>query len=159
MLIAMRLEKVFDKDGSLEAYLNVIPYGRNSSGRNIAGIQKAAQGVFGVDAADLNLSQSAYLAGLPQSPSYYTPFTNNGKLKDEADLQPGLNRMKTVLNRMYDAEYITKEEYDEALAYDLVADFIAKTKTNTDRSFLTVEVEKRAKQILKNKFAEEDGYT
>src|SRR5690625_1100040 len=64
ILLAMRLEKFFDKDEILEAYLNVIPYGRNSSGRNIAGIQTAAQGVFGVDASELNLAQSAYLAGL-----------------------------------------------------------------------------------------------
>src|SRR5690625_4138153 len=67
--------------------------------------------------------------------------------------------MKTVLNRMYDAAYITKEEYDGALDYDLESDFIKKPKSNTERSYLVDEVEKRAKKILITKLAEEDGYT
>lgn len=159
ILLAMRLEKFFNKDQILEAYLNIIPYGRESSGKNVAGIQTAAQGIFGIDAKDLNVTQAAYLAGMPQSPTYYTPFTNKGDLKDKADLQPGLNRMKTVLSRMYDAGYITKEEYDEALDYDLVSDFSGKSESEAERSFLTVEVEKRAKQILKDKLAKEAGYT
>src|SRR5690606_27370730 len=75
ILIALRLEKFFDKDEILEAYLNIIPYGRNSSGRNIAGVQTAAQGIFGVDAKDLNLPQAAFIAGIPQNPYTYTPFS------------------------------------------------------------------------------------
>src|SRR5699024_11912891 len=81
------------------------------------------------------------------------------KLKEEADLQPGLNRMKTVLNRMYDAAYITKKEYDGALDYDLKSDFIKKPKSNTEKSYLVDEVEKRAKKILITKLAKEEGYT
>ncbi|HZW67993.1 MAG TPA: biosynthetic peptidoglycan transglycosylase, partial [Pseudogracilibacillus sp.] len=50
ILLALRLENFFEKDEILEAYLNIVPYGREASGRNIAGIQAAAQGVFGVDA-------------------------------------------------------------------------------------------------------------
>src|SRR5699024_10180856 len=123
ILLALRLERFFEKDEILEAYLNIVPYGRDSSGRNIAGVQTAAQGIFGLDAKDVNLAQAAYLAGLPQSPSAYTPFVSGGGLKDEEDIQYGLNRMKTALNRMLDMEYITQEEYDEAINYDLVADF------------------------------------
>src|SRR5690625_2041797 len=78
ILLALRLERFFDKDEILEAYLNVIPYGRNAAGENIAGIQTAAKGVFGVKANELNLPQAAYLAGLPQSPSAYTPFKSSG---------------------------------------------------------------------------------
>src|SRR5690625_4144923 len=124
ILLALRLERFFDKDEILEAYLNVIPYGRNSSGDNIAGIQTAAQGVFGVDADELNLPQAAYLAGLPQSPSAYTPFVNTGGLKSKDGLEPGINRMKSVLKRMYDAEFINEDEYEEALDYDITEDFI-----------------------------------
>src|SRR5699024_6897790 len=80
ILLAMRLEHFFDKDEILESYLNIIPYGRSGAGRNIAGIQTAAQGVFGVDAADLTLPQAAFLAGLPQNPYTYTPFDGNGNL-------------------------------------------------------------------------------
>ncbi len=159
ILLALRLEKFFTKDEILEAYLNIVPFGRDASGQNIAGIQTASQGVFGIDADELNLPQAAYLAGLPQSPSYYTPFTNKGKLKEEADLEPGLKRMKTVLSRMYQADYITKKEYDEALDYDLSSDFIKKSKSPSRRSFLMAEVEKRVKGILKQQLAEADGYT
>src|SRR5699024_11666666 len=56
------------------------------------------------------LPQAAYLAGLPQSPSAYTPFVNTGGLKSEDGLEPGINRMKSVLKRMYDAEFINEDE-------------------------------------------------
>ncbi|GIW49876.1 MAG: hypothetical protein KatS3mg080_0487 [Anoxybacillus sp.] len=81
VLLALRLEKFFSKDEILEAYINVVPFGRNASGRNIAGVQAAAKGVFGVDAKELTLPQAAFLAGLPQSPFRYTPFTSKGELK------------------------------------------------------------------------------
>lgn len=72
ILLALRLEKFFSKEEILEAYLNSTTFGRNSNGRNIAGIQAASKGIFGVDAKDLNIAQAAYIAGLPQSPYLYT---------------------------------------------------------------------------------------
>src|SRR5690606_17891189 len=72
ILLALRLERFFEKDEILEAYLNIVPFGRNSSGQNIAGVQTAAVGIFGKNADELNIPQSAFIAGLPQSPSYYT---------------------------------------------------------------------------------------
>jgi len=160
ILLALRLERFFDKDEILEAYLNVIPYGRNAAGDNIAGIQTAAKGVFGVKANELNLPQAAYLAGLPQSPSAYTPFKGTGGLKSEEGLEPGLNRMKNVLKRMLDAGFITEEEYKEASEYDIVADFTEKKKSPRERyPALVAELERRAKDILKVKLAEDDGYT
>ncbi|MGY0694772.1 transglycosylase domain-containing protein [Virgibacillus sp. FSP13] len=160
ILLSLRLEQFFEKDQILEAYLNIIPYGRDASGRNIAGIQTAAKGIFDVDAKDLNLPQGAYLAGLPQSPSYYTPFLNNGGLKDKADLQPGINRMKSVLERMYDEEYITKKEYIKALKYDITADFKEATDSSLEKyPYLTFEIEKRAVEILTKQLAKDDGYT
>ncbi|HLS08213.1 transglycosylase domain-containing protein [Lentibacillus sp.] len=160
ILIAMRLERFFEKDEILEAYLNIVPYGRDASGSNIAGIQTAAQGIFGIDASEINLPQAAYLAGLPQSPSYYTPFKNSGGLKDEAGLQPGLNRMKSVLSRMYESDYITKEQYDEALAYDISADFMEEFKSPAEKyPYLTYEAEKRASDIIMEHLAKEDGYS
>src|SRR5690625_492371 len=160
ILLAMRLEKFFDKEEILEAYLNVIPYGRNSSGRNIAGIQTAARGIFGVDAKDLNLAQAAYLAGLPQSPSYYTPFARTGGLKSEEGSEPGLNRMKVVLNRMLEAGFISDEEYKKALNYDIVSDFINPIPSPTEKyGYLTAELEERAKDIIKEQLVLEDGYS
>ncbi|MGM8365859.1 transglycosylase domain-containing protein [Virgibacillus sp. W0181] len=160
IVLALRLENFFEKDEILEAYLNVIPYGRNASGDNIAGIQTAAQGIFGINADEINLAQAAYLAGLPQSPSKYTPFVNTGGLKNEEDLEPGINRMKSVLKRMYDAEYITEEKYKEALEYDIVADFSEAKESPRDKTpHLVITIQEKAEEILMEKLAEDNGYT
>ncbi|MEW9675529.1 transglycosylase domain-containing protein [Lentibacillus sp. L22] len=160
ILLSLRLERFFTKDQILEAYLNIIPYGRDASGQTIAGIQTAAQGVFGIDAKDLNLPQSAYLAGLPQSPSYYTPFLTNGKKKKKEHLQPGIKRMKSVLKRMYEEKYISKKEYEKAIDYDITADFTKAKKSSLEKyPYLTVEIETRAKKIIAKKLAKSDGYT
>ncbi|MGC3164790.1 transglycosylase domain-containing protein, partial [Enterococcus faecium] len=75
------------------------PFGRNNKGQNIAGVQEAARGIFGVDAKDVTLPQAANIAGLPQSPITYSPYTNTGALKD--DLSAGLARKDFVLFSMY----------------------------------------------------------
>src|SRR5699024_8191008 len=102
----------------------------------------------------------AYLAGLPQSPSAYTPFISGGGLKDDEGLKPGLNRMKTVLKRMYDVGFIDQGQYEEALAYDIVDDFVKKAASPTDRyGYVVDELEKRSKKIIKEFLAQEDGYS
>lgn len=160
MLLALRLENFFTKDQIMEAYLNIIPYGREASGQNIAGIQAASQGVFGVDADDLNLPQAAYLAGLPQSPSANTPFANNGGLKEEENMQKGLKRMKTVLNRMYDQDYITHDEYDDAIDYDIVDDFNEESTAPQEKyPRLVHELKEDAKKIVRDNLIEDDDLT
>src|SRR5699024_10862323 len=157
---ALRLERFFEKGEILEAYLNVIPYGRDASGSNIAGAQTAAKGIFGIDVNELSLPQSAYLAGMPQNPYTFTPFLTGGTLKDEEGLQPGINRMNTVLKRMLDAEFITEEEYNEAVDYDIVADFTTKSESPREKyPVLVFELEKEAKKVLTNVLAKDDGYT
>lgn len=158
ILLALRVESFFEKDAILEAYLNVSPFGRNSSGRNIAGVQAAAEGIFGIPASELNLAQSAYIAGLPQSPFGYTPFTNEGTVK--SNLEPGLNRQKTVLSRMYHVGFISEKEYETALTYDVTKDFIqAQPPAFEQYPWLTTEIEKRAKKIISIYLAKQDGYT
>ncbi|MDM5221613.1 transglycosylase domain-containing protein [Peribacillus sp. NJ11] len=157
ILLALRVEKFFEKEEILETYLNVSTLGRNSSGRNIAGVESAAEGIFGVEAKDLTLPQSAFIAGLPQSPFGYTPYTQKGKLKENQE--PGINRMKTVLKRMYSNGYITKDEYDKATAYDITKDFIGKKELPSEKyPWLTYEIEKRSIEILSVSLAKEDGY-
>jgi penicillin-binding protein 1B len=157
ILLALRLEKFFDKKEILEAYLNVSTFGRNSSGKNIAGVQAAAKGIFGVDASQLSLPQAAFIAGLPQSPFGYTPYTQKKTIKN--DLTPGLNRMKTVLKRMYDGGYINEQQYTEALAYDITQDFIPpKESLQEQYPWLTAEIEKRSIDILASILAKQDGY-
>lgn len=158
ILLALRLEKFFDKDEILEAYLNVSTFGRNSSGRNIAGVQSAAEGIFGVNASELTLPQAAFIAGLPQSPFGYTPFTQGGKVKD--NLEPGLTRMKTVLNRMYNLDKITKEQYEDAISYDITKDFIGpKSSPIENYPWVTYEIQKRSIEIIAEMLAKEDGYS
>src|SRR5690606_6959508 len=106
ILLAIRLERFLEKDEILEAYLNIVSFGRNSSGQHVAGIESAAQGIFGISAKELNLPQAAFIAGLPQNPYKYTPFDQDGSVKES--LEPALNRMKTVLKRMLATGYITK---------------------------------------------------
>ena len=157
ILLALRLEKFFSKKEILEAYLNVSTFGRNSSGKNIGGVQAAAKGIFGKNASELTLPQSAFIAGLPQSPFGYTPFTREGTVKN--NLEPGLTRMKTVLKRMYDGGHIDETQYAEASAYDITQDFIPAGDNPLEKyPFLTFEVEKRAIEVLTNVLAKNDGY-
>ena len=158
ILLAMRLEHFMEKEEILEAYLNIIPYGRNANGDNIAGIATAAEGVFNVDAKDLTLPQAAYLAGIPQSPFAYTPFYNQSRgIKEDEYLKPGIDRMKTVLFRMKETGYITKQQYDEAVAYDIKKDFRKSIpRANEVYPYLTQEIQNRTVDILAKIMAEED---
>ena len=158
ILLAFRLEKFMSKEEILEAYLNIIPYGRNSSGRNIAGIETAAQGIFGIPASKLNLPQAAYIAGIPQAPFKYTPFTNKGEQKSAEGMKPGIDRMKTVLYRMQEVGYISEKEYNEAIGYDITKDLKGYEERPEDKyPWLTAELEMRAKEIFAKILAEEDG--
>ncbi|MGM8215637.1 transglycosylase domain-containing protein [Bacillaceae bacterium W0354] len=160
ILIALRLENFFDKEEILEAYLNIVPFGRDSSGRNIAGVQAAAQGLFDVDASELNVAQAAYIAGLPQSPFAYTPFDNGGNLKSPESLKLGQDRMKIVLKRMLDSGKIDEKTYNSAINYDIIGNLTDKKETTlNDYPFLTEEVEKRAVDIIMKQMYEADGYT
>ncbi|MFA9559049.1 transglycosylase domain-containing protein [Evansella sp. AB-rgal1] len=160
ILLALRLEQFFDKEEILEAYLNVVPYGRNSSGTQIAGVQAAAQGIFGVDAKDLNIAQSAFIAGLPQSPFAYTPFTSriDGEAQVKENMDAGLNRMRTVLNRMLTEGYITEQEHREALAYDIIENLIPPQRSGLeDYPYITDEVRRRSIDILAKVMMDEDN--
>jgi len=159
ILLAMRLEHFMEKDEILEAYLNIIPYGRNANGTNIAGIEAAAEGIFNVTAKELTLPQSAYIAGIPQAPYAYTPFYNAGRgIKEAEYLQPGIKRMHTVLFRMKETGYITEQQYDEAIAYDITKDFREQTiPSNENYPYLTEEIQKRTISILSKIIAQEDG--
>ncbi len=158
ILLAVRLEKFFKKDEILEAYLNVSTFGRNSSGRNIAGVQAAAKGIFGMNANEVNLPQAAFIAGLPQSPFGYTPYTNNGEIKQ--NLEPGISRMKTVLNRMYPDGKKSKKEYDEAFAYDVTKDFSTVHENPVEQyPWVTFEIEDRATEVMSVVLAKKDGFS
>ncbi len=107
MILALKLERVLTKEEILHLYLNEAPYGGT-----IYGIEEAAQVFFGKKAKEITLAQSAYLAALPQAPTYFSPY---GKHKEELTARKNL-----VLEKMIENKFITKEEYDTALKEEVV---------------------------------------
>ncbi|MFC4737571.1 transglycosylase domain-containing protein [Bacillus daqingensis] len=155
ILLAMRVEQFMEKDEILEAYLNIVPFGRNANGRQVAGAEAAAQGIFGVSSSELNIPQAAFIAGMPQSPFSYTPFLGSGEVKE--DMDAGLNRMNTVLNRMHRHGYITDEEYEEAQNYDIRESLTDPTPSSYEEyPFIVDTVRDRAEQVIFEHLLEED---
>ena len=102
-VLSLKLERVMDKDSILSIYLNESPYGGN-----LYGVEEASLAFFGKNAADLTLAESAYLASLPNAPTYYSPY---GSHKDKLN-----ERENLVLRRMFDEHFITDKEYQDALS-------------------------------------------
>jgi len=159
MLLAMRMERMIGKDQILEAYMNIIYLGYNANGSNIEGVKAAAEGIFDTDVKELNIAQSAYIAGMIHSPGRYTPFQRNGEVSEER-FKRGIERQKFVLKRMLDTKRITAEEHKEALAFDLRAS-LAKPKPGIVEKYpyLSFEIEKRAIEILAQKNLDQQGIT
>ncbi|MDZ7834869.1 MAG: transglycosylase domain-containing protein [Alkalibacterium sp.] len=158
ILLAYHLENEFDKDTILEAYMNVSPFGRNNKGQNIAGAEEAAQGIFGVSASDVSLPQAAFIAGLPQRPIVFSPYTQYGQIKENHDLS--IARQHEVLFRMYREGYITDEEYEESRAYDITQDFINQEDMEYDDNSYVYDIAlERSKELLIEKFMQDDEIT
>ena len=102
LALTLLVETIYSKDQILVMYLNQIPYGGTAYG-----IGAASEIYFSKEAKDLSLSEATLLAGLPQRPSVYSPFGSKPELAKE--------RQKTVLRRMVEDGYISKEEADAAL--------------------------------------------
>lgn len=105
--LALKLEKQMSKSEIMENYLNTINLGQNT-----LGVQAASQRYFNKDVSQLTLSESAVIAAITQSPSYYNPITHPDHNAD---------RRKQVLKNMLEQGYISQEAHDEALADDIYA--------------------------------------
>jgi len=106
-VLAIKMEQVMSKEEILGLYLNEVPYGGN-----MYGIYEASKAFFGKEPRDLTLAESAYLAGVPQAPTYYSPY---GKNKDKLE-----QRKNTVLDRTKELGFISEEEYKKAKAEKVV---------------------------------------
>lgn len=106
MWLTYELETHYSKDEILEGYLNTINYGHG-----MYGISNAAKYYFNKDVKDLSLGEAAILAGIPNSPSNYSPVDNYDLSKE---------RQKIVLERMYNNGYISKKESSSAYNQKLV---------------------------------------
>lgn len=101
IILAFMTEKKFTKDQILAMYFNQVPYGGTAWG-----IEAASQTYFGKSVKDLDLAESALLAGLPSGPTIYSPFGTNPQLAKK--------RQEEVLNRMVTLGFVTREEADLA---------------------------------------------
>ena len=106
-VLAMKLELRYTKEEILGLYFNNTPYGGT-----LYGVEAAARAFFGKSAKDVTLAEAAYLAALPQAPTYFSPYGNNREALDA--------RKNQVLERMRRLEYITKAEYDAAVSEEIV---------------------------------------
>lgn len=101
-ILAVAIERKFSKDQILQMYLNEAPYGGTA-----VGVEEASETYFDKKVGDLNLVQSAILAGLPQNPTNLTPYGANPTAY--------IARTKDVLRRMREDGYITSEMEKQAI--------------------------------------------
>jgi len=101
-ILAIQIERKYTKDEILQMYLNEAPYGGTAWG-----VEAAAEVYFGEKVKDLDLVESAVLAGLPQKPSSYSPYSSTPKAY--------IDRTEQVLRRMREDGYITKEQEESAV--------------------------------------------
>lgn len=101
LVLAIKVDAQFSKDEILNMYLNEVPYGGSAYG-----VEAASEQYFGKSVDQLDLAESALLAGLPKSPTTYSPFGTQPELARE--------RQQEVLQLMVNDGFITKEQFQEA---------------------------------------------
>ena len=103
---ALEFEKSYDKEEIMEWYLNIVYFGEGCNG-----VYTAAETYFGKEPKDLTLAECASIIGITNNPSKYDPFISRENNK---------TRQETILKQMYEQGWINKEQYDEAVAQELV---------------------------------------
>ena len=143
--LALQLTKNVDRKIIITNYLNTINLGNNT-----LGVKAAALRYFNKDVSELTLSECAVIAAITKNPSRLNPITG---AKDNAE------RRATILQEMYNQDYITKEEQEEALADDVYSRIqnvdLANKENDTPYSYYTDELIEQVTEALK----EELGYT
>lgn len=135
-ILAVQIERKYTKDEILQMYLNEAPYGGTSWG-----VESASETYFGKSAKDLNLIESAILAGMPQLPSKYSPYSSTPKAY--------VDRTTNVLRRMREDDYITEDQENAALAE--LPDFKFQTKGS---SFKAPHFVQYVQKILEERYGE-----
>ena len=100
-VLAIKIDQIMPKEKILEYYLNEAPYGGN-----VYGIEEASETYFNKKAQDLTLAEAAYLASIPQSPTFLSPYGKNKNKLDE--------RKNFVLFRMKELNFISEDNYSKA---------------------------------------------
>ncbi len=135
-ILAIKLEQATDKDSILNLYLNDTSYGGN-----LYGIAEASSVFFGKKPSEVTLAEAAYLAAIPQAPTYYSPYgTHKASLDTRKDL---------VLKKMLENKLITEDQYNAALAEKIT--FLPKSVTGIKAPHFVMFI----KQYLENKYGDE----
>ncbi len=135
LILSIEIERQYSKDQILEMYLNQVPYGGSAYG-----IEEASWAYFGKEAKKLNLAEAALLAGLPKSPTKFSPFGTNPEL--------ALDRQKEVLKQALEHKLISQEDFDKASNQKLV---FAENRTAIAAPHFVMFV----RQMLAEKYGEE----
>ncbi|WP_432205150.1 transglycosylase domain-containing protein [Cetobacterium somerae] len=124
IIITFEIERKYTKDEIMEKYLNEIYFGSGAYG-----VKSAAYNFFRKDVKDVNLAESALLAGIPNRPNLYNPRTN---------LDKSLSRQKLILKQMFKFGLITEAEYQEALNHKFINESKAKPSDFKDKNTTVV---------------------
>ncbi|MBU4016291.1 penicillin-binding protein, partial [Patescibacteria group bacterium] len=171
LILSVQVNQKYSKDEILEMYLNNIAYGGTS-----IGVEAASEMYFGKKVKQLDLAECVFLAGLPQSPSIYSPFSGNKYY---------LGRTQAVLNQMVENEYISRTEADKTYKrvesfkfsqkYSSIKapHFVMYVKDKLEEQFgsqmvlsgglqvtttLDFDIEKKAEEIVKDEIDKLKGY-
>ena len=138
LILAIEVERMYDKDQILTLYLNESPYGGRRNG-----VESGAQTYFGKSAKDLSLPEAALLAAIPNQPGLYDPY-------NEAGHEALIARQHKVLDSMRETGKITQKEADDAKAYDVIANIKPQVNTNENikAPHFVLEVRKQLEKEL-----------
>ena len=130
-ILAFQLERRYTKDEILELYLNQVYFGSGAYG-----VASAASIFFGKSVQDLSLAECALIAGMPKSPSRYSPLINK---------ELALKRRNIVLQQMRDTEIITAGDYDQAIKEAINTD---NRQKSTGAPYFLAYIKKKLEDIL-----------
>ncbi len=134
-VLAVRIEQVFSKDEIFQMYLNQVYWGHN-----LYGIETAAKSYFNKSAAQLNLAESAMLAGILPAPETFSPFRS---------MEAAKRRQQIVLDRLVELKWITAEEAEAAASQELKLGQITSFRSNAPAVTDAIEAE------LKRRYGDE----
>lgn len=138
VILALEVERMYDKDQILTLYLNESPYGGRRNG-----VESGAQTYFGKPAKDLTVAEAALLAGIPNQPGLYDPYNEEGH-------DALIRRQHRVLDAMNEMKFISKKEADDAKAYPILSHIKPPVNTNEDikAPHFVLEVRKQLEKEL-----------
>lgn len=116
LILSVELERSYSKQEILAGYLDTAPYGNVQYG-----VEAATRDYFHKSAKELTLDEAAFMAAIPQSPSFYSPYGAYFKSNSQESITALKARQHYILNLMYDQKMITKQQRDDAKKVDTLA--------------------------------------